>query len=335
MKLEVDKQEKTTPTQPAPRRRRVRLIIALSLLVLILAGSGLYVFTRPQVQPFSLPAIPAHLTLTDLGLANWQEYRRTLPTNALNSPMLPASPQVNKNVALLEDAAGQELIHQGQLEHGLAYLQAAALSDPDNLRLNNDFRLALRNNNRFAQEEAFFTQQAKKIKSANTSIGLALAYVDEMRSCPRPPDGLVCQAQDSSHSISTLTEVLALHPYNIIARYARGLNNLYWPSLMGHLPQAQEDLQYAIALLRPLGSVSGVFSEQAYTALGDVFAKDGKIDKARNIWQNGEIVVPNSSLLNSRLNIPQDQLVNMENNQLRGLGVYVETDIAIFWQTGR
>jgi len=176
---------------------------------------------------------------------------------------------------------------------------------------------------------------AHQHSSPNTLINFALAYVDQMRACPRPPDGLVCQAQNSWSSINTLNGVIAKYPYNIVARFARGLNNLYWPTLMGHLPQAQTDLLYVVALTRPLSSISQAFIPQAYTALGDVFAKDGKVEQARNVWLNGKIVVPDSSLLNARLSIPKDQLVNEENGPLRGLGVPVDTGLAIFWQPGR
>lgn len=336
MKLTIHKQsEGLEMSQPRSlRRSRLLRIIAVVLVVLVIAAVGGYLLL-PRVQPLSLPALPAHLSVADLGLANWQDYRHPLPSNALSSPALPRSPQAVSGLALLEDAAGQSLIQQGQIEQGLAYMRAAAQADPDNLRYNNDYRLALRNHGQYTEEEAFFAQQVQHGKSDATEIGLALSYVDEMRACPKPPDGLVCQAQDSYHSIQILDDVIAHHPYNIIAHYARGLNDLYWPSLMGHLPQAQVDLEYTVALLRPLGSVSSAFPAQAYAALGDVFAKDSQIDKARNVWLNGKLVVPHASILGSRLDIPRSQLVNEENTNLRGLGVYVETDLAIFWQGGR
>jgi hypothetical protein len=339
MKLDVRRQNEALPGEPVrparSQRRRRLFVLALAVLVVLLASAGGFLLFRPRVQPLALPKVPSNLSATELGLANWQDYQRPLPSNALSDPALPPTPAVDKSVALLEDAAGQALIRQGQLAKGLTYLRAAALSEPDNLRYSNDYRLALRNHGRFSEEEMFFSQQAQHSKSVNTQIGLALSYVDEMRSCPHPPDGLVCQAQNSSRSISVLTDILAKHPYNIIARYARGLNHLYWPSLMGHLPKAQVDLQYTVALLGSHNQISNSFSPQAYAALGDVSAKDGQFDKAHNVWLNGKRVNPDSTLLSSRLNIPQDQLVDQENNQLRGLGVYVETDLAIFWQRGR
>jgi hypothetical protein len=147
----------------------------------------------------------------------------------------------------------------------------------------------------------------------------------------------VCQAQLSNRSIDELNIVLTAQPYNIIARYARGLNHLYWPSLMGHLPRAQVDLQYAVALTKPLGLLGfgRAFIPQAYTALGDVFAKDGQVEPARNVWLNGLQVAPNAHLLESRLAIPQNQLVDDENGSLRGLGIPVDTDMAVFWQNER
>ncbi|HLG64848.1 MAG TPA: hypothetical protein VKY19_23100 [Ktedonosporobacter sp.] len=339
MKLTINRrdEELKTVSQPSPRSRFLRrtTFVVLLVLVCLLIAAGGYLLFLPHVQPLALPTLPAKLTDSDIGLAGWHDYQLPLPAHPLNDPRLPATPQVSAPLALLEDAAGQELLHQGLLDRGLAYLRAAAQSAPDNLRYNNDYRVALRDHQRYADEESYFSQLVQHVKTANTTISLALTYVDEMRACPKPPDGLVCQAQDSSRSISILDEVLAEHPYNIVARYARGLNHLYWPSLMGHLPKAQTDLQYAVALTHPLSTISQAFTPLAYTALGDVFAKDGQVEKARNVWLNGKEIVSSSSLLDARLNIAQSQLVDAENTTLRGLGVYVDTDVAIFWQAGR
>lgn len=339
MKLTINRQdeEARAASQPSPRSRFLRrtTFVVLLVLVCLLIAAGGYLLFLPHVQPLALPTLPAKLTDSDIGLAGWHDYQLPLPTDPLNDPRLPATPQVSAPLALLEDAAGQELLHQGQLDRGLAYLRAAAQSAPDNLRYNNDYRVALRDHQRYADEESYFSQLAQHVKTANTTISLALTYVDEMRACPKPPDGLVCQAQDSSRSISLLDEVLAEHPYNIVARYARGLNHLYWPSLMGHLPKAQTDLQYAVVLTHPLSTISQAFTPLAYTALGDVFAKDGQVEKARNVWLNGKEIVSSPSLLDARLNIAQSQLFDAENTTIRGLGVYVDTDVAIFWQTGR
>ncbi len=320
---------------PRPTRLRRAMLIVLSVLALLVVAAGGYLVFRPRVQPFALPSLPARLSVADLGLANWQDDQRPLAADPLSNPHLPRSPHVNTTLALLEDAAGQALIGQGRLERGLAYLQAAAQTEPDSLRYANDYRIALRDLGRYGEEETFFSRQAQLVRAPNTSISLALVYVDEMRSCPKPPDGLVCQAQDSFRSISLLDNMLIRQPYNIIARYARGLNHLYWPTLMGHLPRAQVDLQYAVVLARRLGSIGSAFLPLAYAALGDVFAKDGQINAARNIWLNGKSVAPGPSILDSRLAIPQDQLVNEENGPLRGLGVYVDTDLSIFWKSGR
>jgi tetratricopeptide (TPR) repeat protein len=338
MKTTVNKDDharNTTATSSGARSRRKRvMMIAVPsvLLVLAVVAAGGYWFLSTRVQPLVLPKIPAHLSMSDLGLAGWQQYQQTLPTNALNDPQLPQTPQADGRLAALQDAAGQMLIQQGQLVRGLAYMQAAAQSEPDNLRYANDYRLALRYHGRYGDEEAFFSKQSHITSSPVVLINLALSYVDEMRSCPKPPDGLVCQAQYSSRSIDVLNGILAQHPYNIIARYARGLNHLYWPTLMGHLPQSQTDLQFAVALTRLQSTIGSAFTPQAYAALGDVFAKAGQTDKARNVWLNGETVAPGASILKDRLAIPQDQLTNEENGPLRGLGVYVETDVAIFWQ---
>lgn len=319
--------------RPSSARRKL-LIVSIGVVLLIGIAGG-YLLFQQRVQPLTLPHLPAHLSIDDLGLTNWQDYQHPLPTDPLSNTQLPTSPVIDPALAELEDAAGQSLIHQGILDRGLSYLRAAAQSIPDNLRYSNDYRLALRDHKLYTDEITFFSLQAQKVVTANTAISLALTYVDEMRSCPPPPDGLVCQAQNSSRSISELDKVLEQHPYNIIAHFARGLNHLYWPSLMGHLPRAETDLEYAVALTQVQGVIGNAFSIQAYVALGDVFAKGGQISQARNIWLNGKLANANATNLDQRLSIPNDQLVNAENNTLRGLGVYVDTNIAIFWQPGR
>lgn len=306
-------------------------LIGLMLAVVIVAVVGEYWLSTSRVQPLVLPKIPAQLSLTQLGLTNAASYQRPLLVNPLNDPTLPATPKVDDTMAPLEHAAGMALLKQKHLDQALGYLRAAVQSDGENLLYANDFRLALRDNKRYNDEENFFSDQLKISDTATANINLALTYVDQMRTCPLPPDGLVCQAQYSSRSISILDQVLARDPYNIIARYARGLNHLYWPKLMGHLPKAQDDLSYAVALAHPLRSLSKGFAADAYTALGDVFAKDGQVDTAHNVWLNGLQYVPNSGLLESRLAIPREKLADDESGSLRGLGVYVDTNIALFW----
>ncbi|GHO91074.1 hypothetical protein KSF_011220 [Reticulibacter mediterranei] len=326
------------PKKSVPKHKsRKRWLIGACAGVLIIIGAVVaYVLLGTQVTPLKLPMLPANLSDDQIGLAQWQEYQLPLPAHPLSNPSLPARPQVTPGLASLEDAAGQAFIKQGDLTRGLAYLKAAALAVPDNLRYSNDYRLALRDHQLYQDELAFFMALARKLQTPNTTIQYALAYVDLMRSCPKPPDGLVCQAQDSYSSIGILNGLLEKNPYNIVARYVRGLNHIYWPTQMRHLPNAQEDLQYAVALSRFQMKISPGFAPQAYIALGDVFGKAGDIKVARNVWLNGlnAVSTREQTPLQQRLAIPQDQLTSMENQQLRGLGVYVNTDLSLFWMKG-
>ncbi len=334
---ETDISSPVLKKKSTPKRKLKRWMIGLVAGLLIVIGATIaYLLVNAQVTPLALPALPANLYTSQAGLAQWQEYQKPLPVHPLDNPALPVVPQATPAMALLEDGAGQALIQQGNLTRGLAYLKAAALAEPENLRYGNDYRLALRDHGLFQDEQTFFESLAKQVPTPNTKIEYALTYVDLMRSCPRPPDGLVCQAQDSYSSISMLDEILQANPYNVIARFARGLNHLYWPTLMGHLPKAQQDLQYTVALSRLQAQIGSAFVPQAYVALGDVFAKAGKISEARNVWLNGLNAVSSQQqgILQQRLAIPQDQLNAQENQQLRGLGVYVDTDLSLFWRKG-
>lgn len=323
---------KNVAVKSRARRRMPRwALVILAVFTVLLAIGGGYLVFMPHVQLLSLPKLPKNLTMSDLGIENWQSYRQALPQQPLDNPQLPKTPVVDPKLAALQDAAGLALIEQNQLERGLAYLRAAVQSGPDNLRYGNDYRLALRDHRRFNDEEQLFDALYKEHNTLNVGIGLALSYVDQMRSCPKPPDGLVCQAQYSSRSISLLNALLEKHPYAVIARYARGLNHLYWPTLMGHLPTSQKDLEYAVALTAFMRTSSPAFIDDAYAALGDVFGKDRQVDSAINVWRNGLQVVPTSSLLQSRLDIPRDKVVDEMEGPIRGLGVYVDTDVVLFW----
>jgi tetratricopeptide (TPR) repeat protein len=317
---------------PARKKLKRWVIGSLVGVVLLIGATIAYILMYTQVTPLALPVVPANLSASQIGLDQWQTYQQPLPANALNDPSLPTTPREIASLAFIQDAAGQALIQKGDLTHGLAYMKAAVQADPDNLRYSNDYRVMLRNHQLYQEELNFFSALSKQKSTTNVTIEVALAYVDMMRSCPKPPDGLVCQAQNSYSSISVLDKVLQDNPYNIVARYARGLNHLYWPTLMGHLPKAQVDLQYAVALSKAQAKLGSAFVPQVYVALGDVFAKSGKVNDARNVWMNGLNATQDQQLLQQRLAIPKDQLTGQEDQQLRGLGVYVDTDVSLFWR---
>ena len=327
----------TTAEKKGTAARRIRkrwMLVALACVVIVIIAGSAYELLRPKVTPLVLPKVPTTLSEVQIGLGDWQQYQQALPSDPLHNPSLPKTPQASASLALLEDAAGQAFIKQGALDHGFAYLKAATQAVPENLRYSNDYRIALRDHGRYQDEVSFFSQMAQKVLSPNTNVEFALTYVDMMRSCPKPPDGLVCQAQFSYRSVAVLNEIIGKNPYNIVARYARGLNNLYWPTLMGHLPTSQSDLQYTVALTRVQSKIGPALVPQAYAALGDVFAKDGKVDQARNAWLNGLNVSADKTILRSRLAISQDQLTSEETESIRGLGVYVDTNLTLFWQKG-
>jgi hypothetical protein len=106
----------TQPTSSNPvklftkNRKRIstKKLIALStivVLVLLLFSFGGYLLLRPQVQPLQLPNVPAHLSMSDLGLADWQKYQQPDPKDPLLQPTLPATPQATPALAQLENAA--------------------------------------------------------------------------------------------------------------------------------------------------------------------------------------------------------------------------------------
>ena len=134
----------------------------------------------------------------------------------------------------------------------VSHTKAAVQADPDNLRYSNYYQWRYATINSI-DESNFFSALSKQRSIANITIEVALSYVDMMRSCSTPPDGLVCQAQILQTALLAYWIKCSRIIHIILLPTMHGLYHLYWPTLMGHLPKAQVDLQYAVALSKVSG----------------------------------------------------------------------------------
>ena len=136
----------------------------------------------------------------------------------------------------------------------------------------------------------FFRQLAVSHPVREVRLQLALALVDHMLLFP----ALEIKAPASVEAVGILTELID-HPadaYYVPALYARGLNYLYrpfnlvWPEKIAAPPDAaSEDLSRCIAVGQKTGKGSDALKAELSLALGDAFAKEGKLDPARSWWQ--------------------------------------------------
>jgi tetratricopeptide (TPR) repeat protein len=304
----------------------------LIVVLLAIGVSAGWMLLRPRASLPWLPALSAGLTLNDFGLGETNEIRAAEPklANPLESPDLPTQPVTDAGKAQIQYEAGMKLANTGEVEKGLAYLEAAIKSRPTFLRYSNDYRLAIIRSRQYSRSVDFFTSLVKAAGAPEVHLQLALAYVDKMAECPAPPNGMVCQAKLSNQSIAELDKVLQARPYHAMALYAHGLNNLYWPHLMNRLPRAVGDLSTCVAIERAMPDGPRRFYADAYVALGDALVKDGNVKQGWAVWEEGRERFPESAKLRDRLALDRSRAVEQV-RRLRGLGVVVDTDLSIFW----
>jgi hypothetical protein len=174
--------------------------------------------------------------------------------------------------------------------------------------------------------------------SPETQLQLGLSYVDFMLR----EGGRETKARLSSHSIEALTAAIDQKPYFVAARYARGLNYLYWPAIAGRLPLAVTDLKTCVALTKqlPWHPRAQIFAE-AYVALGDAYVKLSEmaisfghrrdlIAIAKYWWREGLIEYPDNGEMQSRLNLASEDLVAYVESA-RAIETYINTDLNLLW----
>jgi len=111
---------------------------------------------------------------------------------------------------------------------------------------------------------------------------------------------LEIKAPSSVEAVEILTEILHDEKgvYYVPALYARGLNYLYrpfnliWPEhIAAAANAASSDIGLAVAVGEKIGSGSETLKGELSLALGDAYAKEGKLNLARSWWQIANNVV--------------------------------------------
>jgi hypothetical protein len=140
------------------------------------------------------------------------------------------------------------------------------------------------------QPVRFLRGLVKSRPGREVKLQLALALVDNMLLFP----ALEIKAPASVEAVEILSEILKDEKdvYYVPALYARGLNYLYrpfnlvWPEHMAAPANAaSSDIGLAVAIGQKIGAGSDMLKGELSLALGDAYAKEGKLSLARSWWQ--------------------------------------------------
>ena len=157
-------------------------------------------------------------------------------------------------------------------------------------------------------------------------LELACAFVDKIPTCGGMA-AIVSKGTLARKSLDQLDAYLAADPNSWVGHYTRGMNHLHWPRALRHSGDAAKDFARCVEMQERAGQAKP-FHLRAYLGLGDAYAKNRQLDKARPAWRQGLKVFPASSELKDRLAIKEDkQLLKFVETQ-RSLDRPIDTDLS-------
>ena len=229
---------------------------------------------------------------------------------------------------------GLRLADQGERDESLAHLEIAVQRDPSNLRFGNDLRLACLRLGRYDRSISFFESLTETHPDLpEPRLHLALSYIAKM---PDHMMGIVGQGKLSKQSIALLTRILGSGgpldgKVRWAALYALGMNHLYWPKALGHAPLSVEAFQRCIEFQKTGLPDLQPFFILPYLGLGDALVKAGEYREAKRVWADARALLGDDERLARRLSIQNDDALTDFVDETRGLGVVVDTDLAVMW----
>jgi hypothetical protein len=272
-------------------------ILVIIIILVTLAGVAYF-----RSGLLNLPSVPDDLTAQAAGLDGLSGMQIT------DVALMAGGSSSDSDVPLAKSALDE--ISKGNEYYGIAQLQEAVRRDPTNLVLGNTLRMqvmqlkhkwlsanagkseiALRFPEYLDGQPVQYFHELLKIRPCREAkLQLALALVDHMLLFP----ALEIKAPSSVESVEILSEILK-DPKDacyVPALYARGLNYLYrpfnlvWPERISARPDAAStDIALAVAVGQKIGSGSDALKAELSLALGDAYAKEGKLNLGRSWWQ--------------------------------------------------
>lgn len=221
----------------------------------------------------------------------------------------------------------RSLIEAGQLEAGLTLFEKSMDEEPHRLDLSNAYRFHASSNKQYERAVSYFKKaiEGKHERVNEMSYNLAFAYIDKIPSVGPMGAGFL-----SKRAIRQFENVLDREPDDWIATYGIGMNYLHWPDYFKKNDNAMIFLEKSVKLqtreVKP-------FYILTYIRLGDAYAKNGFIDRAYGVWNEGLHAFPDHPDLVDRVNTHKDNIANairLLYNPNNSIGE-INTDISVLW----
>lgn len=313
----------------------VKKITIISLAFLCAAAALFFVWK--WVKPYDLPKVDQNKSINQYSLDFTKELEVLEGSDTVDPQggLLPLDGITAEN-AYVAYRYASELMEGTEEEQELAikYLLKAIEFQPDQLIYSNYLRRSMVNISRLDEFISLITDFDQR--SSALDLQLALAYVDELQN---PDIGIAVLGQTSAKSIEILSEIIERDPDYWLAYYARGLNNLYWPSGLLRTDKAVQDLGYCLA-------VAQHFEEQGvtlplwpltYEAYGDALVKNGEIEAGQKIWKEGSKKYPDAESLRNRAGSSKEEAYEIVRSE-RGIEIFERpdpniSDLSSLWTT--
>lgn len=301
--------------------KRTKYAILGSILACIVA-LGLFYYVN-WIKPYELPEIKENLTIEEYGLdfKDERELKKAIKENNFSDNQVT---QFNESITLLNGTKIDK-------EKGIKNFKKLIEDNPNNLEISNTLRLHMFKS---GDIEEFISLMEEVPQTDDVKLQISLAYVDLLQN---PDLGIAVLGQTSSSSIDVLNKILEETPDNWLARYARGINNLYWPVGLKRTESAIKDLSYCLAVVKSLEKEDDLaLWPLTYEAYGDALVKEGKIKEGRAVWKEGHSKYPNSESLVIRSKANEEEAYEIV-KQERGIEIFQRpkeeiTDVSILWQ---
>jgi tetratricopeptide (TPR) repeat protein len=176
----------------------------------------------------------------------------------------------------------------------LSPLEAALAADPDNLRLANDYRMAVIAANEYDRCIKFFGKLVQQRPySSNLYLNYGFAYVDKI-----PVSGTLSKLIAGNDALNMFTKSIELKP-SWIGYFARGKTYLFWPSFFERTRSGVADLEQAMKIQK--AEKKRNYYVYTYVSLGDGYWRLGNLAKAVEVWKEGLAEFPDNADLKARL----------------------------------
>ncbi|SDZ40572.1 hypothetical protein [Bacillus sp. 166amftsu] len=304
--------------------KRKRIVIASLLVVSVCIILSIY---KIYTKPYKIPEI-SQVSYDDLGV-DFSEEKSFSQLIEKEKKQKKKETSLKKSLNESNHPYLMAIISELPKEEQIEYLKEAIKVSPNNHVLLNKLRMTMLKQKR-TEEYINFLQEITP--SNDIKLHLALSYVDLLQDHDL---GTAALGQRSTQSIMILNEILEDNPNNLLARYARGVNNLYWPSGLKRTEKAIQDLAFCVAIAEKFSDKKFPMFENFYITYGDALVKEGEIAEGRAVWERGYDRFPNNKDLELRAKTKKDRALKVV-EKVRGIDIFQRpedsiTDLNVLW----